>query len=103
MLFDGRKGSTTTLYLVNESSSSTTISIDVVDSNNTLLRTVAIPFYGLQSQIITLHSIAPESIGVLGSLTIRTPSSKILATATGLRLTPSNSFTPLRAFVPAAQ
>jgi hypothetical protein len=100
MLFDGRKGFTTTLYLVNESSNSTNISIDVVDSTDALLRTVVIPFSGLQSQILTLHSIAPESVGVLGSLTIRTPSSKVVVTATGLRLTPSNSFTPLRAFVP---
>lgn len=101
MLFDGRFGYTTTLYLVNESANPTTISIDVVDSLNRLLRTVNIPFLALQSQILSLHVLSQETIGAFGTLIIRSPSSKVLVTATGLRVNPSNSFTPLRAFVPA--
>jgi hypothetical protein len=100
MLFDGRNGVTTTLYLINESSNSTTISIDVVDSLNRLLRTVNIPFGPQQSQILELHVLSQETIGTLGTLVIQSPSSKVLVTATGLRVNPSNSFTPLRAFVP---
>ena len=100
LLFDGRKGITTSLYLVNESTHSTTISIDVVDDGNFLLRTVNIPFFGLQSQILTLHVLAPETVGAFGTLVIRSPGVSVPVTATGLRINPSNSFTPLRAFIP---
>ena len=100
MLFDGRNGVTTTLYLVSGSQDSTTVAVDVVDSGNRLLRTVNIPFRGTQTKILTLHVIAPETIGILGTLVIRSPGSSVPITATGLRINPSNSFTPLRTFVP---
>lgn len=100
MLFDGRNGFTTTLYLDSESTSPTTVSIDVVDTANRLLRTVNIPFGAAQAQILTLHVLAPETIGVQGTLVIRSPSANVFITATGLRINPSNSFTPLRAFIP---
>jgi hypothetical protein len=61
---------------------------------------VNIPFGPQQSQILELHVLSQETIGTLGTLVIQSPSSKVLVTATGLRVNPSNSFTPLRAFVP---
>ena len=102
MLFDGRNGLTTALYLVNESTTLTQIAIDVVDTNNRILRTVNLTFAGLSSQIQTLHVLAPETIGIQGTLVIRALSgAQAFITATGLRINPTNSFTPLRAFVPA--
>ena len=100
MLFDGRNGLSTVLYLVNESISTNQVAIDVVDVNNRILRTVNVAFTGLSSQIMTLGAIAPETIGIQGTLIIRGQGSTGLVTATGLRINPSNSFTPLRAFVP---
>lgn len=101
MLFDGRNGFTTTLYLVNESTSTSQLAVDIVDSSNRLLRTVSLTFPALGSQILTLHVLAPETIGIQGTLVIRGLNSGGLFTATGLRINPSNSFTPLRGFVPA--
>ena len=72
MLFDGRASGnsyiTTSLYLVNEALTATTVSIDVVDPNNRLLQTINLPFASLSSQILTLHAIAPETIGIVGKL-----------------------------------
>jgi hypothetical protein len=102
MLFDGRNGLTTTMYLVNENTSASQVAIDIVDSNNTILGTVNLTFPGLSSQIFTLHVLAPETIGIQGTLVIHGQnSSGFLMTATALRIDPSNSFTPVRAFVPA--
>jgi len=100
MLFDGRNGLTTVLYLVNESTTANLISIDVIDANNRTLRTIPISFVAIGSQILTLHILAPETIGIQGTLRIRGQDSASLVTATGLRVNPSNSFTPLRAFAP---
>lgn len=92
---------TTSLYLSNESVNPTTVSVDVVDANNRLLRTVNLPFSALETQIVPLHVLAQETIGIQGTLGIRSPNSSVLITATALRINPSNSFTPIRAFIPA--
>jgi len=103
MLFDGRNGLTTVLYLVNENTTTSQVSINMLDANNNILRTVNLTFPALSSQILTLHVIAPETIGIQGTLVIygQNPTG-VLVTATGLRINPSNSFTPLRAWIPAA-
>ena len=100
LLFDGTNGVTTTMYLDNESTSPTTVAMDVMDVSNDLLTTMNIPLPALGATIFTLHELAPQTIGILGTLIIRSPSSSVLITATALRINPSNSFTPLRAFVP---
>jgi hypothetical protein len=101
MLFDGANGYTTTMYLTNASIIPTTVAMDVMSTNNNLITTVNIPLSASGSTIFTLHAVAPQTIGILGTLVIRSPSSSVLLTATGLRVNPTNSFTPLRAFVPA--
>jgi hypothetical protein len=101
MLFDGTNGYTTTMYVTNTSTNPTTAAMDVVSTNNNLITTVNIPLPASGSTIFTLHVAAPQTIGILGTLVIRSPSSNVLLTVTGLRINPTNSFTPLRAFVPA--
>lgn len=98
MMFDGRNGFTTTLYVDNESTSASTITMEVHDVGGNLLRTEFINLPALGAGIYTLHVIAPETAGIQGTLVFRNPS---LATVTGLRIDPSNSFTPLRTFIPA--
>ena len=98
MLFDGRNGLTTTLYLVNNSTSATTVSLGITDANNNLVTTVPIPMNGLTSQILSLSAIAPQTIGIQGTLVVSTTNGA-LATITALRINPTNSFTPVRAFV----
>ncbi len=102
MLFDGRNGVTTTLYLVNDSTAATVVSLGVRDTSNNLIATVPVPMNGLTSQILTLHVIAPQTIGIQGTLVI-SGQNNALITITALRINPTNSFTPVRAFVPAAQ
>ena len=103
MLFDGRNGNTTVLYLVNGNTSSSQVLIDVVDVSNRILRTVSLSFAPLSTQILTLHVLSQETIGIQGTLVIRGSnlSQTAFITATGLKINPSNSFTPIRAFVPA--
>jgi hypothetical protein len=100
LLFDGRNGIATTLYLINASTSSTTILIDVINADGRTVRTISLPFRPGEAQIQTLHVLSQETIGIQGILTIRTPTGSVPIVATGLRINPSNSFTPLRAFVP---
>ena len=103
MLFDGRNGFTTVLYLSNENSISTQIVLEVDDSFGRAVRTVTLTLRALETQILTLHVLSPETIGIQGTLVLqgRNSNGTALITATGLRINPSNSFTPLRAFVPA--
>jgi hypothetical protein len=53
MLYDGRMSGvgyiTTTLYLVSEATTSANVFIDVLDSNNELLRTVPLTFCRFQA------------------------------------------------------
>ncbi len=101
MLFDGRAGVTTVLYLVNSTTTAQTVNIDIYDVNNKLLRTVPIPMQGSASLILSLHGdLAPETVGIQGTLVIRSGST-LPVTITGLRLNPSNSFSSMRAFIPS--
>lgn len=102
MLFDGRNGNTTLLYLINETTAPSVVSIDVVNAANQLIRTVTVNMVADEAQLITLHVMAQETIGIQGKLVIRGQNSLGgFVTATALRINPSNSFTPMRAFVPA--
>ncbi len=101
MLWDHRNGNTTVLYLVNENTTTTSVSLDYLNTANQLIRTLNVTLPSLGSQILTPHVLAPETIGLQGTLVIRGQnSSGALITATALRINPSNSFTPMRAFVP---
>ena len=102
MLWDGRNGITTVLYLVNDNVSKTLVSLDFIDSSNRLIRTVNLTMNTFESQILTLHVLVPETIGIQGTLVIRGQNSDgAVITATALRINPSNSFTPMRTFIPA--
>jgi len=98
MLWDHRDGVSTVLYLCNESTTSSTVTLDFTNTANQLVRSVTVQMSALGSQILTLNSLAPETIGIQGTLAIRGNGAFI--TATALRINPSNSFTPMRAFVP---
>jgi hypothetical protein len=101
MLFDGRAGVTTVLYLVNSTTTAQTVNIDVYDANNRLLRTVPIPMQGMASLIRSLHGeLAPETVGIQGTLVIRSGNT-LPVTITGLRINPSDSFSSMRAFLPS--
>ena len=101
MLFDGRAGVTTVLYLVNSTTTAQTVNIDIYDVNNRLLRTVPIPMQNSASLILSLHGdLAPETVGIQGTLLIRSGST-LPVTITGLRINPSNSFSSMRAFIPS--
>lgn len=104
MLFDGRNGLTTVLYLVNTNTTSTSIAMDIVDPTTRVIRTISLPMDALSSQIQTLHVLAPETIGIQGTLVFRANNStgqNASITVTALRINPSNSFTPVRAWVPS--
>jgi len=103
MLWDHRNGLTTTLYLVNENTTSTTVTLTCTNPLGQTIGTYTLTLPSLASQILALHAVIPASIGQSGGLTISgsNSSSVALITATGLRINPSNSFTPLRAFIPA--
>jgi hypothetical protein len=101
MLFDGRNGYTTVLYLVNANPAAAGVSIEVVDANGTIRRTVNLTMRQLESQLQLLHVIAPETVGIQGTLVIRAQARDSFFVATALRINPSNSFTPQRAWVPA--
>jgi len=101
MLFDGRNGYTTVLYVINGNAGAAGLSIDIVDASGTIRRTVRVPMKGAETQLLTLHVLAPETIGIQGTLVFRADSPASYFVATALRVNPSNSFTPLRAWVPA--
>jgi hypothetical protein len=96
LLWDHRDGFSTVLYLVNANSGPDTVALDFYDSRARLVRSVAVDLPGAGARIFTLHALAPETLGLQGTLVIRPTN---LLVATGLRINPSNSFTPLRAFV----
>jgi hypothetical protein len=100
LLFDGRNGFTTLLYLVNAGMTETVASLEIVDTSNRILRTVNLTFRPQETQLQTLHVLAAETNGIQGTLVLRAQNSDAELVATGLRINPSNSFTPIRAFVP---
>ena len=101
MLFDDRNGISTVLYLVNENTSSITASLQFLNAANQVIQTVSVPMVSLGSQILTLDAIAPAIIGLQGTLVINSGSSNLVLTATALQINPTNSFTPLRTFIPS--
>ena len=103
LLWDHRAGYSTVLYLVSENTTNNVVSLEFRNTDDRLMRTVPITMRGGESQIITLGSIAPETLGTQGTLVIRgrnTAGGYPLIVATALRVNPSNSFTPMRTFVP---
>lgn len=104
MLWDHRNGASTVLYLVNTNSTATTVTLNFLNGANQVITSRTVALSPLGSQILTLPSIAPATIGFQGVLEIRGTNSTgqfPLITATALRINPSNSFTPVRAFVPS--
>lgn len=100
LLFDGRDGVTTLLYLVNPTTTDSGVFLDIIDSTNKILRTVNLTTKARESQLLMLHSLSSETIGIQGTLVLRAQDTRATMVVTGLRITPSNSFTPIRAFVP---
>jgi len=102
MLFDHRNGYSSVLYLINLNTSATTAEIDFRSPTNASIRTIQVSLQSAETQILTPHALAPETIGLQGTMVIRAvnAATRGLITATGLRVNPSNSFTPIRGFVP---
>lgn len=98
MVWDHRDGLTSVLYLVSPLTAST-VTLEFRNAANQIIRTLTIPMRDGESQILTLHALAPETIGSMGTLVIRSGTAFVVATA--LRINPSNSFTPVRAFIPS--
>jgi hypothetical protein len=104
MAWDHRNGVTTTLYLVNPNPTKATATLVFYNQVSQTIGTQRIVMDPYGAQIITLHALVPQTIGLQGTLAIAgvDGSGKPLGlVATGLRINPSNSFTPLRANVPA--
>ena len=97
MLFDHRAGLETVLYLCSASTSPMTVALDFRDIHNQLVFSGTVNLAAAGCQILNLNVAAPPTNGIQGTLSIRGSG---LVTATALRINPSNSFTPLRAFVP---
>jgi hypothetical protein len=98
MVWDHRGGVSTVLYLVNNKPTASSGTLTFTDTANNLIRTVNFTLPILGSQIIDLQSLVPETMGKMGTLAISGPGTA--TTVTALRINPSNSFTPIRTFVP---
>lgn len=103
MLWDSRNGSSNVLYLVNNNTTATVATINLYGTGGQLIGSLPITFVGLGSQILTLEAIAPQAIGNQGFMVVTASNAATtgLLTATSLRINPSDSFTPVRAFVPS--
>lgn len=97
MPFDHRDGFTTTFYLVSPLSAST-VTLDFRNLAGQSLRTVSLSMLNGESKILSLHALAPETLGSMGTLVINSGNAFVVPTA--LRINPSNSFTPIRAYIP---
>ncbi|MCW5979421.1 MAG: hypothetical protein KIT09_15195 [Bryobacteraceae bacterium] len=105
MLWDHRAGYSTVLYLVNVNTSQDTVSLQFRDDNDILIRNVDLTMRSAEARIVTLHELAPETIGRYGTLIVRARNveGKLpMIVATALRINPTNSFTPVRTFAPKA-
>jgi len=102
MLFDHRNGNSTVLYLISSNTTVTTVELEFRGTTNQLIRTLSVTLQPAESQILSPHALAPETIGQQGTMIIRgtNTAARALVTATALRINPSNSFTPIRAFTP---
>jgi hypothetical protein len=103
MLWDHRNGLTSVLYLVNSNTSPTSVSLEFLNPANQRVGIVTVTLQSLESQILTPHALVPATIGLQGTLVIRGQSDTGFPaiTASALRINPSNSFTPMRSFVPS--
>jgi hypothetical protein len=101
MMWDSRNGNSNVLYLVNNNTTATLATIDFYGTAGQLIESVPVTFVGLGSQILTMETIAPGIVGRQGFLVIRASNASTtgLLTATALRINPTDSFTPVRAFV----
>jgi len=102
LLWDHRGGVSTVLYLVNANNGPDVVTLDFWDARNRLVRSVDVDLPGAGTRIVTLPAVAPETVGLQGTLVIRAANFSgegAAVVATGLRINPSNSFTPVRAFV----
>ena len=97
MAWDHRDGFTSVLYLVSPFTASV-VNLELRNAANQLTRALTVPIVQGGAQILTLHALAPETVGLAGTLVINSGSDFVVAT--GLRINPSNSFTPMRAFIP---
>lgn len=102
MLFDHRSGFSTVLYLINSNTTATTVELEFRGMGNQIIQSASVTLQSAESQILSPHALAPNTIGQQGTMVIRgsNAATRALIAATGLRINPSNSFTPLRAFVP---
>jgi hypothetical protein len=102
MLFDHRSGFSTVLYLINLNTTPTTVDLEFRGTGNQLIQSATVTLQSAETQILSPHALAPDTIGQQGTMIIRgtNAATRALIAATGLRIIPSNSFTPLRAFVP---
>jgi len=102
MLLDHRNGLATILYLVNSNTTSTSVSLEFYNTSNQLIAKTTGVLKTFESQILSVNSLLPATVGLQGTLVIRGQNNAgfALVTATGLRINSSNSFTPMRAFVP---
>ncbi|MEI9811913.1 MAG: hypothetical protein WDO18_04235 [Acidobacteriota bacterium] len=98
MPFDHRDGFTSVLYLVSPLSAST-VTLDFRNLADRTIRRLTISMADGESKILSLHVLAPETIGALGTLVINSGSAFVVPTA--LRINPSNSFSPVRAYIPS--
>jgi hypothetical protein len=102
MLFDHRDWFSTVLYLTNTNNSPTTVALDFRDPGNIPLDFGTVTLPALGTRIVYLDDFAPDTLGYHGSMVIHASNAfgEIpLVVATGLRINPSNSFTPLKAYV----
>jgi hypothetical protein len=100
MVWDHRNGVSTVLYVVNNSTTPASGTLTFTDMANNVIRTVNFTSPAMGCEMMILNSVAPETNGRMGTLAISAQNSSSFITATALRINPSNSFTPIRTFVP---
>ena len=102
LLWDHRAGFSTVLYLVSANLSVNNVQLEFRDTNDALISAVPLQMHN-ETQILTLPTLAPDTVGKTGTLIIRATNVEgefPFIVATALRINPSNSFTPVRAFTP---
>jgi len=101
-LWDHRGGFSTTLYLVSANLTPNDVELEFRDSDDNLIDIVYLSMYD-ETLILIPHARVPATLGKYGTLIIRATNMEDevpLIVATALRINPTNSFTPMRAFVP---
>lgn len=100
MLWDSRGGFSNVIYLVNHNVVADTAQLDMYSSSAQLIQSISVRLPGLGTQFFTLSALASAIQGQQGTMVIHGPNANSLFTVIGLRINPSNSFTPERAFIP---